>query len=161
VIGILDALKHESNVAGWIRDGQVRVRAPVGYEGAHTRTPGSGTVEVGVDVERQIDDTPPTAMASTSTLRSAPPPTHISTTYVPGLGVAPSPTPTSMPSLGAGVGADPTSSECIPDAVSNNPDLGQQTQQWYEDPDTVARWVQRGVRALEELDIEVNVGIER
>ncbi|KAF8229156.1 hypothetical protein L208DRAFT_1364208 [Tricholoma matsutake] len=133
VIGILDALKHESNVAGWIRSGRMHVRP---------------------------SSTPSRENGATVNLPYSPPPPDTIThpeIPVPGLNASiPDPldnysqkehTPTPQAQIPTRT-PKPTLTEAQPQA------------QWYEDPETVAYWVERGLRALHELGIEVVVGVD-
>jgi hypothetical protein len=174
VIGILDALKYESNVAGWMRGGQVRVRVP------HTSTSGvpdgvvvengQETAEVGEEVtsdadldmgrhrhdkkRRRISDE--SAGVGVRDLDTALPKNEGKHRLKSPLPVSPtrstsSPASTSVPGLGSAPNSDINTPTGI--APQSTPQG-----QWYGDPETVSYWAERGLCALDELEIKA-IGI--
>jgi hypothetical protein len=161
VIGILDALKHESNVAGWIRGGRVRpasapspVPIPVPANGADVEN-STDMVPSAVDENghgtkrRRLSDEASRTPPSSSLLpASSPPPASPS---------SPPPLPTSSPpsspsipglSLSQGLGLRAAQLHPFPPLPAPTPDNADDSspvrEQWYEDPGMVAYWVERG-----------------
>ena len=204
VIGILDALKHESNVAGWIRSGQVLMPPPTlpvmstrpeleneyqegkeserqdpaaiqsvevnGHEHGH-RTKKRRVSDEGANTGADVPDSyanlsshllPSTPLPPSSFIPPSSPlfPPSSPSTSVPGLGligtrlVTPPPPLPDFPTLNSNPDADSQ-------VQAQAPALAQTPVQWYEDPKTVAHWVKRGLNALDELGIEVVVGVDR
>jgi hypothetical protein len=209
VIGILDALKHESNVAGWIRDGWVRVTppavlVPAGLDMTNGTNTGvqsidQGTEEKAAEVRQQSGtdavlstvtvnkdttdrgvrggrkagrgakkkrhEDPAVSVGSDASLSilpsssssSSPPPHSSPPPSSPSLPSSPS-----IPGLGTAHAApiSRTPNHFHVNVQPPPPQTSQPQLQWYEDPETAAYWVDRGLKALDELGIEVVTGIE-
>ncbi|KAF8639332.1 hypothetical protein AX17_001580 [Amanita inopinata Kibby_2008] len=117
VVGVLDAVKRESNVAAWIRQGGLRKRS----ENTSQREPGDRMSADSSGVSSSAEDKG-RAPKRQKVLSSA------------------------------------NSCDAIADLVGEEEEDREGL--WFEDEDTMAYWVARGVRALQQLDIELVPGIK-
>jgi hypothetical protein len=146
IVGVLDALRTESNVAGWVRAGglwgpyRAQAEAENGSPGKKARLEGDvpsastedgappASTEVIVPAASTADDAPP-ASQGTVPPESSPPP---------------EPVPT---------GAD--------EASSSAPAEDAKQPLWFDDARVVAHWEKRGRQACEALGIAVEHGLDR
>lgn len=135
VIGILDGVKEESNVAGWMRaGGLLNVVAPSPSRSSTLGPVKESSNEDGSDVE--MASQPPS-----SPIRATP-----SSSLSPSLQPPDSPMSVEEKQEETGVPLEETSSP-TPHHL------------WFDHPDAFRYWVQRGRKALDALGIPINHGI--
>lgn len=133
VIGVLDALKHESNVAGWIRGGRLRARAAAG------------------DKENRVKSDNLVPLSPLPSILSAPYDDARDTDgHVKRRRIEPSGT-----SVESAIDVDWLEEEGEKGGSCEEVELGQ----WYEDASVMSYWFKRGLKALEELGEEVVSGV--
>ena len=132
VIGVLDALKHESNIAGWIRAGRLRASATARDE------------ENDIKSDNPVPSSPPPAILSAPYDDVRVTDGHPKRRRIEPLGT----------SAESAIDVDQLE-EGKEGGSSEEAELGQ----WYEDASVMSYWVNRGLKALEELGEEVVSGV--
>ncbi|TCD71081.1 hypothetical protein EIP91_000173 [Steccherinum ochraceum] len=145
VVGILDEVKVQGNVAAWIRTGGLwghpqeavltNQDTPASQEVSNTNT--SGTEDSERDTKRTKGADESLSLRAEPTGNDA-----ISTT------------------AGLPASSDPAAT-VDGEATSHSVDAPASTPMWFEDPATVRYWVSRGRKVLEEMGIPILHGIER
>ncbi|KAG5650143.1 hypothetical protein H0H81_000547 [Sphagnurus paluster] len=162
VIGVLEALKWEGNVAGWLRaGGLVRVVGAAGSDAASSSR-SSATLKAstqGVDhPSTPLPTSPLSAIFSFSPSSNAPPPS--SELHIPSDRPNPHPPP---PSLDASpdtpLPSAPTPSLPLPTTTPFTPADPADPSSWFADPLIRAYWARAGLRALRALGLRVEHGI--
>ncbi|KAG6875841.1 hypothetical protein C0993_007150 [Termitomyces sp. T159_Od127] len=176
IVGVLEKIKWEGNVAGWMRSGGLAKSylEEEAHEGREEKDEGkqanekeeeeeegsNGEKEKAKDKDKEKEkEKEKEKDASLSTDAGAP---HdpkrrrVSDEHVPLplLANGESASPSSSPSLAALAAASPT----LPAAATTLETIGD-TGQWFEDQTVLRFWVRKGVTALEGLGIEVSSGI--
>ncbi|RDB22379.1 hypothetical protein Hypma_010484 [Hypsizygus marmoreus] len=140
VIGVLDRIKHQSNVAGWMHSGGLRFGSEETEETnaamSDASTPSTQTENGMTELKRRrVSGEQPSEE--------------------PWNGIDPSSSP---PGLNAAVALASGQLIVENEALDTRANIGD-SGQWYEDVSIMHYWVARGVRALENLGIEVIPGI--
>ena len=182
VIGVLDQIKHESNVAGWMRSGGLlRVAHPPtppcrldGISKAEKRPAtsrdGSPSGEPGPTKKRRIhsnpDDSdtdleiqPPPPSSPPSNIRSSPQIYETDVTTPAENGPSREEDKKEQASTGIPLSPPPLRSGLGGAASAASGDVGPKDL-WYQDHSVHKYWAERGRRALEALGIEIESGIE-
>jgi hypothetical protein len=132
IIGILDEVKNQGNVAGWIRAGGLWGPGSPTHreEGNDAETvEEEGTAEKRSGISADEDEEMPASQATTPP-ESSPPPSSLRDAEV-------------------------------PDSARNPETDGDGVKLWFEDVRAVEYWVERGKTACEELGVEINHGLEK
>ncbi|KAG6917198.1 hypothetical protein DXG01_003402 [Tephrocybe rancida] len=169
VIGVLESVKWEGNVAGWVRGGGL-LPAPVGEASTQTQDDGVQVGDIpGQAIQRkaralgEVDSTSIDSIASEAqdgkrrrVLSDSPPPDTPPTPAPPSASPTPTLTATLPPFHAATTNEGTASQENSIDTPAA--DLGD-TGQWFSDLAALRHWVRAGVRALGELGIVVEAGV--
>ncbi|TFK66028.1 hypothetical protein BDN72DRAFT_900159 [Pluteus cervinus] len=150
IVGILDTIRCESNVAGWLRSGGLWAGAGKGENETVVMVEDANVGVVAPDHEETtVEDQPHAEEARIHTEESSP-----KRRRVVDISMADSPQVAEADDVPT---TDPSpfeNQEATDNAVLEKPHL------WFQDPDNVHYWVDRGLKALKELEIEVQHGVE-
>ncbi|KAH9939622.1 uncharacterized protein BXZ73DRAFT_43390 [Epithele typhae] len=146
VIGVLDAIKHQANVAAWIRAGGLwGTRPPVSsasttasssaaMDGSSSLTKEEKATDEEDDAGARSDDSTLSVEKTAGKKRQR------------------------RRGPSAEVEAKATGDDALEEEIANGEE---KTKMWFDDADVVAHWARRGRKALEALEIPVEHGIER
>lgn len=140
VIGILDHIRCESNVAGWMRSGGLRSYS----DGISSAEKGKGK-EKDEGIEQEGEEHIQTKRARLS----------VETNEDNGVSLPPPPSHPAVPS--PEIPSELTSPPVIPCEATSSTDGASQ---WYEDKLTMSCWVTRGIQALDKLGVELVSGVD-
>lgn len=170
IIGVLEKIKWEGNVAGWVRSGGL-AKSCFEEEEKHENETGvkekdqdkqkqenenenenEGVEEEGEKEDENSASTPTDASAPQDPKRRRVSDEHSALPLTNGEPASAPPSP-SLATLAAAA-----ASSSLPTAATMLETIGD-TGQWFEDKTVMRYWVRKGVKALEELKIEVTSGI--